>query len=106
VDASGTTVATAQTNARGEYAFRRLDIGSYRVVVTPAGGPAVTSRGVSITRGGQVKGVDVGVASPAQRPTPKPLNTPPAARPSVAMDAAFAGLGGATPPAPGTARRR
>ncbi|MEI6636669.1 MAG: peroxidase family protein, partial [Planctomycetota bacterium] len=43
VDASGTAVATAQTNARGEYAFRRLDIGSYRVVVTPAGGPAVTS---------------------------------------------------------------
>ncbi len=52
VDASGMTVATARTNARGEYVFGRLDIGSYRVVVTPAGGPAVTSRGVSITRGG------------------------------------------------------
>ena len=106
VDASGTAVATAQTNARGEYAFRRLDIGSYRVVVTPAGGPAVTSGGVSITRGGQVKGVDVGVTPPAQRPTPNPVKAPPAARPSVAMDAAFAGLGGSTLTAPGTARRR
>jgi hypothetical protein len=99
VDASGATVATTRTNARGEYVFSRLDIGSYRVVVTPAGGPAVTGRLVPITRGGAVSRIDVGLPPAAPRPAPRPAATASAPAPStasLAMDAAFAGLGGST----------
>ena len=80
VDASGATVASTRTNAKGDYSFGRLSIGSYRVVVTPAGGPAITSRVVPITRGDVIAKTDVGV--------------PPAAPAPVAMNAAFAGIGG------------
>ena len=82
VDASGATVATTRTNAKGDYVFWRLGIGSYRVVVTPVGGPAITTRVVPITRGDVVAKNDVGV--------------PPAAPAPVAMNAAFAGIGGST----------
>jgi hypothetical protein len=80
VDASGATVATTRTNAKGDYVFGRLDIGSYRVVVTPVGGPAITSRVVPITRGDVVAKSSIGV--------------PPATPSTVAMSAAFAGLDG------------
>ena len=92
VDASGATVASTRTNAKGDYSFGRLSIGSYRVVVTPVGGPAITSRVVPITRGDVVAKTDVGV--------------PPAARAPVAMNAAFAGIGGSAVSASKPARIR
>lgn len=61
VDASGAVVATSQTNRNGEYVFSRLDLGSYRVVVTPSGGTVVSSRTVTVTRGGEIRGIDVGI---------------------------------------------
>ena len=80
VDANNATVASTRTNAKGDYSFGRLSIGSYRVVVTPVGGPVITSRVVPITRGDVVAKSNVGV--------------PPAAPAPVAMNAAFAGIGG------------
>ena len=80
VDASGATVASTRTNAKGDYVFGRLSIGSYRVVVTPAGGPAITSGVVPITRGDVIAKSNIGV--------------PPAAPAPVAMNAAFAGISG------------
>jgi hypothetical protein len=84
----------------GDYVFDRLDIGSYRVVLTPNGGPAINGRTVAITRGGAVAKIDVGLPPAAPRPAPKPtaplsVATPPA-KPPLAMNAAFAGIGGST----------
>lgn len=95
-------MATTRSNARGEFSFQRLDIGSYRVVVTaPAGGPATVSRVVTITRGGLVAGIEVGVP-PASRPQPpKPVAAP---APAPAMVAAFASL--AVSPLDGSPVRR
>ena len=103
VDGAGATVATVRSDARGAFAFGRLDIGSYRVVVTPVGGGAsVMSRTVRITRGGEVPGLDVAVAvappvapKPPSAPKPPPPPTggagprPPVSTPRAA---AFAGL--------------
>jgi len=100
VNASGTTVATTRTNARGDYVFARLDLGSYHAVLTPAGGPAVSGRVVAITRGGAITKVDVGLPPAAPRPAAKPAATStvaaPAMKPSLTLDAAFAGMGGST----------
>ncbi len=42
VTAAGATIATTTTDARGNYVFKGLDLGSYKVVVTPpSGGAAV-----------------------------------------------------------------
>lgn len=82
VDASGTTVATTKADASGRYAFTRLSLGSFRVVVAlPEGGTAATSRTVTITRGGQLPPVDVGVTPRPTRPIPPPPAPP---RPPVA----------------------
>ncbi|MFM7108391.1 MAG: SdrD B-like domain-containing protein [Planctomycetaceae bacterium] len=94
VDSSGATVATARTDPRGGFAFGRLDLGAYRVVVTPSsGGAAVTSRAVRITRGGEIRGLDVAlaVAPPAapQPPVGQPGPRPPVLSP---RSAAFASL--------------
>jgi|688.fasta_scaffold54305_2 peroxidase len=76
VNATGATLATTRTDARGRYSFQHLDVGSYRVVITPVDGPAVTSRSVTITRGGEVRN-DVALPPKAQptqtRPAPRPL---------------------------------
>jgi hypothetical protein len=107
-------VATARTDARGDYRFGRLDLGTFRIVVTPpAGGAAVVSRAVPITRGGEIRGVDVGLPPVAATPAaPKPT----AARPGVPqqaagrlaspLGAAFAGLAGAQLGAPVGSRPR
>jgi hypothetical protein len=87
VDGAGATVATARTDARGAFTFGRLDLGSYRVVVTAAvGGASVTSRTVTVTRGGEIRGLDVGlaVAPPPPAPTPPIGPRPPAPRPPAA----------------------
>lgn len=101
LDASGATVASTRADARGVFAFNRLDLGSYRVVVTPAGGGAsVTSRTVTVTKGGEIRGLDVGLAvapPPAPKPpvAPKPPATGPGARPGAPVPrAAFAALAG------------
>lgn len=76
LDAAGTVVAATQTNQRGEYVFTRLDLGSFRVVVRPVGGPVTPGRTVSVTRGGEVHGIDVGLAPPA-KPQPPARQQPP-----------------------------
>ena len=95
VDAAGAVVASGRTNPLGEYAFARLGLGSYRVVVaSPAGGAAGTARAVQVTRGGAVRGVDVGLA--VQAPAPRPQPPRPAPRPASPVTAAFAGLAAAS----------
>ena len=96
VDASGATVATARTDARGSYSFKHLDIGTYRVAVTPVDGPTATSRSVSITRGGEVR-TDVALPPKAQAPQSRPAARPqqPGLPPSAA---AFASLGATAQP--------
>lgn len=88
VNSAGTTLATTRTDARGAYAFRGLDLGSYRVVVTPVDGPAVTSRSVSITRGGEVRN-DVALPPKAQAPRPAPRPQQPGLPPAAAAFAAL-----------------
>lgn len=96
VDAAGATVATTRTNARGEYAFRGFDLGTFRVVVS-SGTTTVEGRPIAITRGMELRGVDIGL--PRQSPpAPKPPAAPRPAQPRQAPPAfdpraaAFAGL--------------
>lgn len=77
VNAAGATVATTRTGGNGDYTFTRLDLGSFRVIVTPpAGGAGVSSRTVAITRGGEVRGVQVGLTTGLTPPAPKPPAPP------------------------------
>jgi hypothetical protein len=80
----GTNVGTARTDPRGGFAFQRLDIGSYRVVVNQPGGAPI-SRTLTVSRGGEFR-VDVGLP-PAPPPRPQPPQGPPRPR-----QAAFATL--------------
>ena len=91
LDAAGSTVATTLSDAQGNYRFTGLDLGTFRVSValaTPGGGSnaSATSRSVSLTRGGEERGVDVGlrpVAPPAVQSQPtRTAVAPPAARPA------------------------
>jgi hypothetical protein len=97
VTAAGAMIATTTTDARGNYVFKGLDLGGYKVVVTPpAGGDAVTSRTVAITRGTEIRDHDVGLAPRATTPPSRPAAPPAAApaRPSGPPRAAvFAALG-------------
>jgi hypothetical protein len=99
--AGGATVATTRADAAGNYLFRGVDLGSFRVVVTPADaarpGGGATSRVVTISRGMEVRDVHVGLA-PAAQPPAQPRPTPPTVRPAVA--AAFAGLDAGPPSGP------
>ncbi|MFM7034858.1 MAG: peroxidase family protein [Planctomycetia bacterium] len=107
VDATGATVARTRTDGRGAFSFDRLNLGSYRVVVTPAGGGAsTTSRPVVITKGGEIRGLDVGLAvapPPTPRPpaAPKPPGTLAGNRPGAPAPraAAFAAIAAAFPSA-------
>ena len=88
-------MATTRSDGRGNYSFRGIDLGSFQVVVTPPAGAGqigegVKSRLVAITRGMDVRDVNVGlppkVAAPASKP---PVSQPPARSP---LAAAFAGI--------------
>jgi hypothetical protein len=100
--AAGATVATTQTDARGAYVFRGLDLGGFRVVVTPpaSGGANVTSRLVTITRDVNVRDANVGLPPKPAAPAPaaRPAAQRPAApaRPLSPQAAAFAGLASGT----------
>jgi len=94
LDAAGSTVATTLSDAQGNYRFTGLDLGTFRVSValaTPGGGSTSTgaSRSVSLTRGGEERGVDVGlprVAPPAVQSQPtRTAVAPPAAKPAAAQ---------------------
>ena len=101
LDAAGAVVATMRTSATGDFVFARLGIGSFRIVITPpGGGAAATSREVRITRGGAIRGIDVGLAAPAAAPRPTPRPAPTRPGPAAATAAAFAGLAGQTAAAP------
>jgi len=94
VNAAGATVATTTTDARGTYVFRDLDLGTFRVVVSrPDGREGPKSRTISITRGGEIRDIDVAVApKPA---APRPVAPPPSAAPrpgAVPQSLAFASL--------------
>ena len=102
VTAAGATVATTRSDARGDYSFRGIDLGSFHVVVTPptgAGqtGEGVKSRVVAITRGMDVRDVNVGLPPKPNTPAPKPPASQPPARSPLA--AAFAGIAASQPPA-------
>ena len=102
VTSAGATVATTRSDARGDYSFRGIDLGSFRVVVTPPAGAGQTGEGVksrvvAITRGMDVRDVNVGLppkpAAPAAKP---PVSQPPARSP---LAAAFAGIAASQPTA-------
>jgi hypothetical protein len=117
VSAAGTTLATMRTDGRGDYVFRGMDLGSFNVVVTPPAvngqtPPSATSRAVTISRGMDVKGVNLALppkpAAPA--PAPKPAGQQPGSPPTLSPhDLIFAGIGaglpGSTPSSPGARRR-
>jgi hypothetical protein len=95
VTAAGATVASTRSDARGDYSFRGIDLGSFRVVVTPPAGSGQNgdgpkSRRVAITRGMDVRDVHVGLPpKPATPATKPPAPQPPARSP---LAAAFAGI--------------
>jgi len=91
LDAAGAVVASTRTNAAGDYTFARLELGAYRVVVSPPGGTAA-ARAVRLTRGGPVRGIDVGLVVPVPAPPPRPQPPRPAPRPMGPAAAAFASL--------------
>lgn len=111
VNAVGATIATTVSDSRGNYMFKGLDLGSYKVIVTPQnGGTAITSRVLTITRGGDLSN-DVALAprpqappapKPATKPTAPPTNRPApaplqAGMPSTAARASmFAAMGSST----------
>lgn len=116
ITSAGATVASMRTDARGDYVFRGVDLGSFTVVVTPPAvngqTPAsVTSRVVSITRGMEVRGVNVGLppkpAPAAPRPAgPQQPGSPPSLSPHATVFAGIgAGLPGVTSTAPGARKR-
>jgi hypothetical protein len=82
LDAAGTVVATTTSDSNGRYLFTGLDLGSYRVSVSgsfPGSGPTSPSRQVTISKGIDVHGVDVGLsaaAAPAKPVGPKPATAP------------------------------
>lgn len=85
VTAAGATVATTTTDARGNYVFKGLDLGTFKVVVSrPDGSEGPKSRTVLITRGVELRDVDIPIApKPAAPPTrPTPLPPPPMAPPA------------------------
>ena len=93
VTAAGATVASSRTDSLGNYAFRGFDLGSFRVVVTPSGGAGQKSEGVKsrlvvITRGMDVRDVNVGLPPKTTSAKP-PVSQPPAQSP---LAAAFAGI--------------
>jgi len=96
VAAGGATVATTRADVLGNYLFKGVELGSFRVVVTAAdtSRPGVSSRVVTISRGMDVRDVHVGLA-PAAPPQTRPRAAAPAVRPAVA--AAFAGFASAGP---------
>ncbi|MFM7137982.1 MAG: peroxidase family protein [Planctomycetota bacterium] len=106
VDSAGATVARTRTDARGAFVFDHLDLGSYRVVVTAAGGGAsATSRTLAVTKGGDIRGLDLGLAvapPPAHRPpaAPRPPVSGPGTQPGTELPrAAFAALAAGLPAA-------
>jgi hypothetical protein len=107
VTAAGATVATTRSDARGNYSFRGIDLGSFRVVVTPPMGSGqvgagVSSRVVSITRGMDVRDVNVGLPPKVATPVAKKVAPQPPTRSPVA--AAFAGIA-ASQPSPSLTRK-
>ena len=82
LDAAGTVIATTTSDPSGRYLFTGLDLGSYRVSVSgtsPGSVPSSPSRLVTITKGADVRSVDVGLsaaASPAKPVAPKPATAP------------------------------
>ena len=102
VTTAGAAVASSRTDALGNYSFRGIDLGSFRVVVTPPAGSGqngegVKSRVIAITRGMDVRDVNVGLPPKPATPAPKP----PAAQPPMRspLAAAFAGIAASQPPA-------
>jgi len=82
LDAAGTVIATTTSDAAGRYLFTGLDLGSYRVSVSgsaPGSAPSSPSRPVTITKGTEIHGVDVGLTAAA--PPTKPVAPKPAAAP-------------------------
>ncbi len=69
VNTDGQIVATTKTARDGTYRFERLDLGKYKVVVLPAANNSSTTpaplatREVSLTKGQELNGIDVGVTS-------------------------------------------
>jgi hypothetical protein len=84
LDAAGAVIATTTSDSSGRYLFTGLDLGSYRVAVSGTGGPSgstsTTGRIVAITKGNDIRGVDVavpsGMAQPPKAPAPKPAAAP------------------------------
>ena len=90
VDATGEVVAETRTNAAGAYVFKGMNLGTFRVVAgnEPDNRPAA-ERAVAITRGGDVRAVNLGV--PPKAVAPKPAQLPrPAPLPQAAVFASLA----------------
>jgi hypothetical protein len=79
-------IATTTSDSNGRSLFTGLDLGSYRVTVSgsgaggPSGSTSATGKAVAITKGNDIRGVDVavpsGMAQPPRAAAPKPATAP------------------------------
>jgi len=98
VTAAGATIATTTTDARGSYAFKGLDLGTYQVKVSrPDGGEGPKSRLLVITRGIELRDVDIAVAPKPSAPPTRPTPSAPPPGPTT-QSLAFASLSTGHPP--------
>ena len=93
LDSVGTVVATARTDALGNYKFKGLDIGQYTIrEQTPADAKATTPATIvtAITRGMDIQNVNFGITK-LQKPTTPPAPPKPATLPPPPVQLAAAG---------------
>ncbi|MBL9094032.1 MAG: carboxypeptidase regulatory-like domain-containing protein [Planctomycetaceae bacterium] len=84
LDAGGFVVAQTLTDAQGNYSFRGLDLGKYRVEEQTPSGVKTTSSPVidtALTRGMDVQHLDFGLIKVVAKPTAPPPTTKPTAPP-------------------------
>lgn len=84
LDAGGLVVAQTLTDAQGNYSFRGLDLGKYRVEEQTPSGVKTTSSPVidtALTRGMDVQHLDFGLIKVVAKPTAPPPPTKPTAPP-------------------------
>jgi hypothetical protein len=104
LDATGAVVAATRTDAQGHYRFSGLDLGKYRVQSQgPDDAQPTTTAQISLTRGMEIKDINVGLTKGKQQSGPKA--PPPASPPMCSLDQIFENYGAPDPKKPAPPKR-
>ena len=90
LDSSGTIVATTKTDANGVYTFTDTGLGTFKIqVVTPSNATVTTpAQTISVTKGGAINDVNIGLTVKATPPKPTQPPPPPPMQPHPGMELA------------------